>query len=253
MSSPMPDDLGTRGTESMAMENHAERSANVMSSGSQAMEGESSEAIQAKMEAQKYAKLFREASLRYARLAPQANLRSQSLHNKMKLAAYSGATAEEKSIYRTGLAIGLSTITNQLRSSIPQDKTVNRVGSAAISLVPLSVLPARHGSSEFENVISHPAVWGTAAVAVIASTREILEKMGKGRKPVKGSGPILPAIRQKVKKLRDGYRPRVTNSGPRELGQTIDERLDNLFRLLTEGKIDDKEYATQRERLLNEV
>src|SRR5687767_6438510 len=122
MSSPMPDDLGARGAESMVMEDRGERPANVMSGGSEAMEGESPEAKQAKMEAQKYAKLAREASMRYARLAPtRGNVRPLSLHNKMQPGANNDAMAQERSIYRTGMAVGLTTVANQLLSSLPLD------------------------------------------------------------------------------------------------------------------------------------
>jgi hypothetical protein len=241
MSSPMPDDLGARGTETMAPEEQAERSANVISGASQAMESETSEAKQAKMEAQKYAKLAREASLRYSRLAPSdANLRPQSLHNKLQVAANSDSMAHERRIYRTEIAVGATTVANQFVSSLSldPDRWHGRVVPAAIRWLPLWFLPAKHGTSGFQKLISRPAVLGGAAVVASAGIREIVEKIGEGKKPT---------IWQKaMRKVKDESRLRMTS---RDLHR-LERDFASVARLRKEETITDEEQAALRKQIL---
>ena len=67
------------------------------------------------------------------------------------------------------------------------------------------------------------------------------------------TGPIVPAIWERVKRFRDGSRSRVAIRGSSELEQTIEERLATVDRLLEQGTISEEEHAEQRARLLNEL
>jgi hypothetical protein len=139
----MMDDFGAQGTKLMAADDGAERSPNMMSSGPEGMA----------------------ASMKSSR-SPQAVMRARN-----------DAMAMDRRIDRTGVVVGLSTVINEATTSFPgvlADSRNARFGKAVISWAPLLALPARRGKSGFGGFVSHPAVWGAAAIGAITILREKL-------------------------------------------------------------------------------
>jgi hypothetical protein len=156
MSSPMMGDLGTQGTESMAMDDDPQ--------------------------------------------ALGASGRPANMKNPYPslMRARHDAMAQEKSIYKLGLAVGGAAVGDQLQRSFPlnQELQSGRLASSAISALPLLALPGRRGSG-FGNFVTQPAVLGIVGIGIITVLREVFPR-GKPLPPIFAGITVVPPVRLAV-------------------------------------------------------
>jgi hypothetical protein len=119
------------------------------------------------------------------------------------------AMAQEKSIYRTGSVVGVTSVANYINGSFPeiQSNRTGRVITAGASALPLWLLPAKPGKG-FGNFVSRPGVWGTALIGGMAVVREIFPPptpQGSTLAAIQVVPPVALPVGSSAKILVDGF------------------------------------------------